>query len=94
VSFNTFMHQQGTRQETDQEVHGGLPTLREEIRLQKQSHGNPDMMQSKIRVARQQRDIMFDFHWDGWMVVLGTSWLHCLADHIVWFLLVFRGRNM
>jgi hypothetical protein len=28
----------------------------------KQSHGNPDMMQSKIRVARQQMDIMFDFH--------------------------------
>jgi hypothetical protein len=51
----------------------------------------PDMMQSKIRVERQQMDIMFDFHWDGWMVVLGTSWLHCLASHIVWFLLVFRG---
>jgi hypothetical protein len=39
-----IMHQQGTRQETDQEVHGGLPTLREELKLQKQSHGNPDMM--------------------------------------------------
>jgi hypothetical protein len=51
----------------------------------------PDMMQIKIRVERQQMDIMFDFHWDGWMVVLGTSWLHCLADHIVWFLLMFRG---
>jgi hypothetical protein len=26
-----------------------------------------------------------------WMAVLGTSWLHCLAGHIVWFLLMFRG---
>jgi hypothetical protein len=33
MCINTFMHQQGTRQETDQEVHGGLPTLWEEIKL-------------------------------------------------------------
>jgi hypothetical protein len=71
-----IMHQQGTRHETDQVVHGGLPTLWEELRLHKQSHGNPDMMKTKIRVARQQMDIMFDFYWDGWMVVLGTIWLH------------------
>jgi hypothetical protein len=56
------MHQQGTKKETDQEVHGGILTLREELGLQKQSHGNPGMMQRKIRVARQQMDIMFDFH--------------------------------
>ena len=92
--INTFMHQQGTKHETVQEVHGGLPTLQEEIRLQKQSHDNLDMMQRKIRVARQQMDIMFDFHFDGWMVILGTSWIHSLAGHIVWFILVFQGRNM
>jgi hypothetical protein len=85
------MHQQGTRQENDQEVHGGLPTQWEELKLQKQSHGKPNMMQSKIKVARKHIDFMFDFHWDGWMVVLGASWLHFLADHIVWFLLMFRG---
>jgi hypothetical protein len=48
MCMNTFMHQQGTRQETDQEVHGGLPALQEELKL----HGNPDMMQRKIRVER------------------------------------------
>jgi hypothetical protein len=94
MTINIFMHQHGTRKETNPEkVHGGLLALREEIKLQKQSHGNPDMMQRKIRVARQRIDIMFDFLWDGWMVTLGTSWLHCSTDHIVWFLLVFRGRN-
>jgi hypothetical protein len=38
-------------------------------------------------------DIVFDFHLDGWMVVLGTSWLHCLAGHIVWFLLCFEDET-
>ena len=42
----------GTRQETDQEVHGRLPTLWEELKLQKQSHGNHDMMKRNIRVQR------------------------------------------
>jgi hypothetical protein len=41
-------HQKGN----DQEVHGGLPTLQEELRLQKKFHGNPGMMQRKIKVAR------------------------------------------
>jgi hypothetical protein len=60
--MKTFMHQQGTRQKTDQEVHGGLPALQEELKIQKKSHGNIGTMQSKIRVARQQLDIMFIFH--------------------------------
>jgi hypothetical protein len=95
VTINTFMHHRGTRKEANREkAHGGLLTLQEEIRLQKQSHGNHDMMQSMIRVERQQMDIMFDFHWDGWMVVLGTSWIDCLVIHILWFFLMFRGRNM
>jgi hypothetical protein len=44
MSLNTLMHQQGTRKDTNQEVHGGLPTLQEDIRLEQQSHGNIDMM--------------------------------------------------
>jgi hypothetical protein len=89
------MHQQGTIKETNQDkVHGGLLALWEEIRLEKQSYGNTDMMQRKIRVVREKMDIMFDFHWDGWMVILGTSWLHYLAIHILCFILMFRGRNM
>jgi hypothetical protein len=60
------MHQQETKKKTNQEkVHREILALQEEIRLQKQSHGNPDMMQSKIRVARQRMDIMFDIHWNG-----------------------------
>jgi hypothetical protein len=94
VCINTFLHQQGTKQETDQEVHGGLLALREELKLHKQSHGNPNMMQRNIRVERWQIDIMFDFHWNGWMVVPGTSWLHYLDGHIGWFSLMFQGRNM
>jgi hypothetical protein len=62
MSFNTFMHQQGTRKEIEQEVHGGLPALQEDIHLAKQSHGNPDMMYIKIKVERQQMNIMFNFH--------------------------------
>ena len=73
MSINIVMHQQGTKKETNQEVHGGILTLQEDIKLKKQSHGNPCMMHSKIRVTRQQMDIMFDFHWDGWMVILGTG---------------------
>jgi hypothetical protein len=60
VSINTLMHQQGTRKETNQEVHGGLPTLQEDIRLENQSHGNTSTMWNTV--ARQQLDIMFIFH--------------------------------
>jgi hypothetical protein len=47
-------------------VHGGLPTLQEELKLQKQSHGNPDMMQRKIRVAKVA---------DGHHVRLPLGWM-------------------
>jgi hypothetical protein len=53
------MHHQGTIKETNPEVHGGLPTLQEDIRLENQSHGNTGTMQNKV--ARQQLDIMFVF---------------------------------
>jgi hypothetical protein len=33
VTINTLINFMGTRKETNQEAHGGLPTLREDIRL-------------------------------------------------------------
>jgi hypothetical protein len=70
------MHQQGTRKETNLEVHGGLLALQEDIRLEKQSHGNPDMMQSKIRVARQQLDIMLtSIRMDGWSYLVPVGYI-------------------
>jgi hypothetical protein len=33
VSINTLMHQHGTKKETSEEAHGGLPTLQQDIRL-------------------------------------------------------------
>jgi hypothetical protein len=62
MRINTLMNQYGTKKENDKEVHGGLLSLHEDIILEKQSHGIPDMMQSKLRVASQRLDIMFDFH--------------------------------
>jgi hypothetical protein len=52
MSINTLINQHGTRKETNEEVHGGLPTLHENIRLEKQAHGNIDTMQIKIKVER------------------------------------------
>jgi hypothetical protein len=62
MSINTLMHQQGTKKEANLKVHGALPTLQEDIRLENQSHGNINTMQRKIRVEGQQLEIMFVFH--------------------------------
>ena len=42
-----------------------------------------------IEVGLKRLDPMFTFHYNGWMHVLGTSWLHCLVGHIVWLPYVF-----
>jgi hypothetical protein len=55
MSINTLiMDQHGTRKETNQEVHGGIPTLQDDIRIEKQSHGTKGVIRIKIRVARKQ----------------------------------------
>jgi hypothetical protein len=67
------MDQQGTIKETNLEVHGSLPTLQEDINVENQVHGKINMRWNKVKVTRKKLDIMFNFHWDGWSVVLGTS---------------------
>jgi hypothetical protein len=72
VSIHTLMHQWGTRKDTNQEVHGGLPTLHEDIRLEQQSHGNIDMMWRKLKVERTTVGHLVHLPL-GWMDgVLGT----------------------
>jgi hypothetical protein len=89
-----IMHQQGTRKETNPEVHGGLTTLQEDISSRypipwkhrqdaKQDQGGKETVGHHVRLPL------------GWMD--GHTWYQLdtlLSRHIVWFLHVFRGQNM
>jgi len=72
------------------EENGGLKLMHRDIIVSKQKqHGTKGETTMKIEVGMKQLDPMSTFHYNGWMHVLGTSWLNCLVGHIVWLPYMF-----
>ena len=69
------------------EAHGGLKSIHGDIRITQRQHETKRKTKNKSRVIRKWVEPMSTFHLDGWMLVLGTSWMYCLVYNIPWFLL-------
>ena len=83
----------GTKKESNMEAHRGLKSMLGDIRITQRQHGTKGETKIKIRLIRKWVEPMSTFHLDGWMLVLGTNWMHCLVYHIPWFLLCLKDKT-